>query len=480
MPTPADTPTGIRADQPADQPADQSVVELGDDWERPRPDRTGLRRDVLVGFGLSVLALAGWELTRSAGLLQNTSTSSAEQIVWTVALALPLCLRRRYPIATMLVVSALFLGMGLREPVLSGQLSVQGYVFISLFAAAAWGRDRRATSIALGGVLVVMFGWVAVLLSRESLMDEWFGDDLPAVGGALPTFMAIAIYNVVVNLLYFVGAWVAGAAAWRSARQREQLRLQTIAVREQQGAEARRAVLDERLRIARELHDVAAHHVSVIGVQAAAARRVLGVDAQAAGGALTAVEQSSRAAVGEMRQLLGVLRSDGEVGSVDGDPPGPGRSPQPGLDDLDALVAGAGAVGLRVDLQRVGPARTVPSTVALSLYRTAQEAVANVRRHSTATSAHVTVRFSDPESATGWVEIEVVDDGRPRGGSSSGTGLGHLGMRERAAMHGGEADIGRRPFGGFRVRVRYPLDADPAPEQSQAHQHSAPAGAEVT
>ena len=255
-------------------------------------------------------------------------------------------------------------------------------------------------------------------------------------------------------------------------RQREKLRLQTIALREQQHAEAQRAVLDERLRIARELHDVAAHHVSVIGVQAAAARRVLGVDGQAAGRALSAVEQSSRAAVGEMRQLLGVLRSDGDpkasdlTGSALG-ADGQSRSPQPGLDDLDALVADAGAEGLQVDLVRVGASRSVPQNVGLSLYRTAQEAVANVRRHSTASSAHVTVRFSDPESAPGWVEIEVVDDGRPRGGHSAGTGLGHLGMRERAALHGGQAEIGRRPFGGYRVRVRYPLDAVEAPDTMQ-------------
>jgi signal transduction histidine kinase len=305
------------------------------------------------------------------------------------------------------------------------------------------------------------------------MMDEWFGGDLPETGGLLPTFTALAAYNVIVNVLYFVGAWVAGVAAWRSARQREQLRLQTIALREQQHAEARRAVLDERLRIARELHDVAAHHVSVIGVQAAAARRVLGVDGEAAGRALTAVEQSSRAAVGEMRQLLGVLRSDSDplsadaAGAPEGGAASQSRSPQPGLDDLETLVAQAGEEGLRLDLQRVGAPRSVPQNVGLSLYRTAQEAVANVRRHSTASSAHVTVRFSDPEFSPGWVEIEVVDDGRPRGGHSAGTGLGHLGMRERAAMHGGQAEIGRRPFGGYRVRVRYPLDPDEAPEAVQ-------------
>ena len=287
-----------------------------------------------------------------------------------------------------------------------------------------------------------MFGWVALILGVGGAIDAY----MPEVGepeGLLSQFTAIAVYQVGVNALYFGTAWVGGQAAWRSARQRQQ-------------AEARRAVLDERLRIARELHDVAAHHVSVIGVQAAAARRVLGVDGEAAGRALTAVEHSSRAAVGEMRQLLGVLRSDvPEQEQVQ-----PGRSPQPGVEDLDALATSAGAGGLEVGVQRVGLPRQLPSSVSLSLYRTAQEALANVRRHSSARTAQLTLRYAEDDAPGQWVELEVVDDGRPRGGTTAGSGLGHLGMRERAALHGAQVDIGRRPFGGYRVRVRYPLSQD--------------------
>ncbi len=471
--TPADRPYArpVRSD-PARPATEPGGVVLGDDWERPGPDRAQQRRDVVVGLALAALALVGWELSRDVGIFESADTSSAEQIAWTVAVALPLCVRRRHPVAQMLAVSALFLGVGLREPVVSAQFTVQGYLFISLFAAAAWGRDRRVTRLALGGVLLVMFVWLALVIGSGSLMDQLYGPDGPDPGGLLPAYTAAAVFNVVVNLLYFVGAWVAGEATWRSARQREQLRQQATALREQQHAEARRAVLAERLRIARELHDVAAHHVSVIGVQAAAARRVLGVDGEAAGRALTAVEQSSRSAVGEMRQLLGVLRSDGEYGrSEDDSADGENRSPQPGLDDLGALVEEVGDAGPQVDLHRVGAPRPVPTTVELSLYRTVQEALVNVRRHSTAASASVTLRFSDPEPAPAWVEVEVVDDGRPRPQVSGGSGLGHLGMRERAAMHGGEAEIGRRPFGGYRVRVRYPLDREawqpaPAPTRS--------------
>lgn len=462
---------------------DPAAVALDDAWERPLPAPAALRRDVWVGLALSLLALAGWELARSGGMLDAAHTAPAEQIAWTVAMALPLCVRRRHPVLVMLVLSALFVGMGVRDPVLSVQISVQGFMFVGLFTAAAWGRDRRLTRAALAGVLLVMFAWVAILIGSGGVIDQWV-DDPERVRGLLPPFTAIALYNVIINVLYFVGAWVAGLAAWRSARQRDKLRLQTIELREQQRAEARRAVLDERLRIARELHDVAAHHVSVIGVQAAAARRVLGVDGQAAGRALSAVEQSSRAAVGEMRQLLGVLRADSSA-ETDTGPAGPARqqdvgprSPQPGLDELEALADESGAQGLRVQVHRVGTARPVASTVALSLYRTAQEALANVRRHSTATTAQVSVRFSDPDTGPDWVELEILDDGRPRGGGTSGSGLGHLGMRERAALHGGQADIGRRPFGGYRVRVRYPVDAGAPPEPEPAEpSSSSPASA---
>jgi signal transduction histidine kinase len=182
---------------------------------------------------------------------------------------------------------------------------------------------------------------------------------------------------------------------------------------------------------------------------------VLGVDGQAAGRALGAVEQSSRAAVGEMRQLLGVLRSDqgldGEEGAADD------RSPQPSVDDLDQLVTDCADGGLDVTVERVGDPRPLPSTVSLSLYRTVQEALANVRRHSSARAARVTVRHSDEPGSSAWVEVEVLDEGRPRAGDTTGSGLGHVGMRERAELHGGHVEIGPRPSGGYRVRARYPV-----------------------
>lgn len=436
----------------------------GPDWRRPRPSPGVLRRDLLVGAGLVGLALVIWEIGRSSYLLDDATTPEWEQLAWSVAAAVPLAVRRRWPVAVMLVSAAVFFVMGLRDPMLGMQFTVQVFFFVALYTAAAWGPNRRLVQGAMGVVVLGMFVWVGVIMASASIVDE-----IPELSmeqrGLLTPMVAFVVYQVGINAAYFFGAWVVGQLAWRSARQREQLRRQAIELEARQAAEARRAVLAERLRIARELHDVAAHHVSVIGVQAAAARRVLGVDGQAAGRALGAVEQSSRAAVGEMRQLLGVLRSDqgldGDGGSSDD------RSPQPSVDDLGLLVSDCAEGGLVVEVERVGQARPLPNTVSLSLYRTVQEALSNVRRHSTARAARVTVRHNDAGAPAAWVEVEVLDEGRPRAGDTSGSGLGHVGMRERAELHGGHVEIGPRPGGGFRVRARYPVPegevAEPQP-----------------
>ena len=257
------------------------------------------------------------------------------------------------------------------------------------------------------------------------------------------------------NAVYFGSAILGGQVAWRSARQRARLVEQAELLRVQADSLQRRAVLEERLRIARELHDVVAHHVSVIGIHAGAGRRVLGRDPAAAATAFGQIEQSSREAVSQMRGLLGTLRALDEADT----PAADDRSPEPGLAELPALVEGSRTAGLGTSFElvedRPGAAGRVPRPIALSLYRIGQEALANVRRHSTATRVDVVVRVQGGE-AGGYAEIEVVDDGRARNGTS-GTGLGQLGIRERAASHRGEVEIGPRPVGGYRVRVRLPL-----------------------
>ncbi|MDN5856697.1 MAG: histidine kinase, partial [Actinomycetia bacterium] len=261
--------------------------------------------------------------------------------------------------------------------------------------------------------------------------------------------------TVMVNIIYFFGAIAWGIVSSRGARQREELQAYAEQLRREQEVNAQRAVAEERVRIARELHDVVAHHVSTIGVQAAGARRLLDRAPESASDALRTIEGSSRTAVSEMHQLVGLLRAY-EANGRGGD-----RSPQPGLEDLERLVADSSGDRLEAELGIVGEPFEVSGTAGLSIYRTVQEALSNVREHSTASHAKVVLRYLSVEDAR-HVEVEITDDGSPhkasRGDDDGGWGL--QGIRERTQLHRGESEIGPRPSGGFRVRVRLPLEAE--------------------
>jgi len=210
---------------------------------------------------------------------------------------------------------------------------------------------------------------------------------------------------------------------------------------------ATRAAADaERARIARELHDVVAHHVSVMAVQAGAARRVAETRPGAARDALAAIETSSRLALTELRRLLGVLRA----------PDGPALSPQPGLGELDELLAQTRAAGLPVELCREGEARPLPAAADLSAYRIVQEALTNTRKHARAATATVRLRWT-PDA----LEVRVADDGRGvLGAGELGGGHGLVGMRERVALFGGELRVEPRPGGGLQITATLPYDRD--------------------
>jgi signal transduction histidine kinase len=205
---------------------------------------------------------------------------------------------------------------------------------------------------------------------------------------------------------------------------------------------AQLAVSEERARIARELHDIVAHGVSVIVAQARAGPHLTD-DPERANGVFRAIESSGREALVELRRLLGILRSDDQQLAI---------GPQPGLTSLTSLVEQVRASGLPVDLRVEGEPVHLPAGVDLSAYRIVQEALTNVVKHAHATSAEVEVRYR-PDA----LELAIVDDGRGAAVSTNGTGHGLIGMRERVALYGGKLDAGRRDGGGYSVRARLPL-----------------------
>jgi len=236
-------------------------------------------------------------------------------------------------------------------------------------------------------------------------------------------------------------AWLAGFALRERAAQAEAAEARAAGAEREREENARRAVFEERVRIARELHDVVAHHVSMMGVQAGAARVVIDQDVGKAKDALSAIESSSRQAVAELHRLLGFLRQAGDHDDL---------APQPGLSQLPSLAASMRESDLAVEVSVEGEARSLPPTVDVSAYRIVQEALTNTIKHSAASRADVHLRYWPDE-----LEVEIVDDGRPNGPSSSGPGgLGLIGMRERAALHGGQLSAGPAAGGGFAVRAK--------------------------
>src|SRR6478672_5798731 len=432
---------------------------VDDTWERPRP-AIG-RQDVVLAVGVGAVSLLALELVRSSGGLENTDVP-----VWTEWFAVStgavlLLGRRRWPLAVALLAALHMFVAGVTMPEVMGQLSLQIIYFVALLSGVAWARDRRAMALVVCSIVLFMFAWLTWQFALGSAVQEWLdAEDLSEDTGVFAPIPAAIAITLLVNAIYFGGAIAGGGVSWRAARQRARLEAQAITIAGQAGRLREQAVVDERLRIARDLHDVVAHGVSAMGIQAGAARRVLDRDPDAARTALANVEDASRDALAQMRRLLGTLREGPADGSEDGtDPAGATRTSEAGVGDLPELVAQASQEGLTVHLDVVEDptcaASRLPRGIGLAIYRTVQEALTNVRRHSTADAVSVVVRVDE---STSYAEVEVVDNGRPRHGTS-GSGLGQLGIRERAATHDGQVEIGPRVTGGYRVRVRYPLGA---------------------
>src|SRR3954463_11431472 len=292
-----------------------SEISGAEGWRRPVPTTRQRRTDLLVAAPLAAPAVASALLARAADFdIGRTPPSPLEEILWCLAVSLPLAFRRRAPLVVLVVVAAAFIGLQARY-VAETQLS-SVCLFLALFTAGAWAADRTMARAVRLVVVVVMFAWLAYSLSATAWAEQLQGR---ATDQLLPPATATMIWVAAVNVLYFGAAWFFGDLAWRQARQQALLEDRTVELARERDANARRAVLAERVRIARELHDVVAHHVSVMGVQAGAARVVLDRDPGGARAALAGIESGARSALDEMHRLLGVLRHpDAVPASADG------------------------------------------------------------------------------------------------------------------------------------------------------------------
>ncbi len=344
--------------------------------------------------------------------------------------SLPLAWRRRFPCWVLVVVVATYIvGQSVVE-VPETQVSVIAGS-VAIYSAAAYGHPRARTPVLALCLLAIL---------AEVVRQLYFG---PATTGFRPLLQGfIVAYNAVLLAL----PWGLGVAVRSSQERERELAHRAAELAREREENARQAVFAERVRIARELHDVVAHHVSVMGVQAGAARRVMNKAPEKAAQALSSIEISSRQAVVELHRLLGFLRRADEADDL---------APQPDLARLADLVASDGVSRPMVEISIDGDPRPLSPTLEVSAFRIIQEALTNTRKHSAGATATVRVRYGEET-----LEVEVLDDGSGPAGRTKGNdgGLGLIGMRERVSLHGGHLSVGPRPEGGFGVHATFPLE----------------------
>jgi signal transduction histidine kinase len=332
--------------------------------------------------------------------------------------SLPLLLRRRAPLLSPLIVFAAIAVGTLADA--NGLEKPASPFFCAIAACVVAGAvpDRRLRPIGL----VVAYGVVTLVVS---LVPGNSAGDLLWIG------------------LFITAAWAVGNAIATATQRTHELRERTTQLERDREEKARAAVAEERARIARELHDVVGHSVSVMTVQASAVRRLLRPDQEQEREALRVVEETGRQALAEMRRMVGVLRRPEEA---------PALAPQPSLVHLDRLVEHVREAGLAVALHVEGEPKPLAPGVDLTAYRLVQEGLTNALKHAQASRADVTVRYSDGE-----VQLVVADNGKGSSNGSTDGGHGLVGMKERVSVYGGDLEAGPAPAGGFVLRARLPV-----------------------
>jgi signal transduction histidine kinase len=363
-----------------------------------------------------------------ASAVDGTPSEPASSPVWPVGLALlatlPIALRRRYPI----LVLAITLSAALAMHFVFDNFLLPGAVIALYTVAAHVGRPK---SIHLG----LATAFVLALPAGKIVADAGLGNLEDSVAAA-------AVYGV------FSAAWLLGDNLRTRRAYLHEVEERAARLEREREANARRAASEEQARIARELHDIIAHNVSVMTVQAAAAGDAFETRPERVRGALASIESTGREALTELRRLLGSVRPDDGVGTF---------GPQPGLARLEALIEQVRSAGLGVELSVEGSPHELPPGIDLSAYRIVQEALTNTLKHARASKATVLIRYG-----AGALELDVVDDGRGEAEDGVELGRGIIGMRERAALVGAELRVGPAPGGGFGVHARIPLQGSEA------------------
>jgi signal transduction histidine kinase len=394
-------------------------------WTRPtvpipRPGRRELALDIALALALSLPFKPFVHYTSSLPEYSSLEIGRGMALSIGIKMLIPLGMRRRFPLAALWV---LLVGLPFATAPLP---NVAAAVVVCSYSAAVYSPYRRLALLSPVAALVEVWA-----LGYFNLMPG--NNNLVIVPLMIPLTAALAFYGASVRRSAY-------ADVGEQRRRRGEVQQEAI----------RRAVEDERSRIARELHDVVTHNVSVMVVMAGAARKVLERSPEQATEALLQVEAAGRAAMGELRQVMGLLTESREEQHR--------LSPEPGLDQMGTLVARIKATGVRIDYHVVGEPRWLSPGIDLTAYRVVQEALTNTVKHAVGAGIEILVEYKPA-----LLVLDIRDSGGVPGQSASnGGGRGLIGLRERVAMHDGTVQAGRRPGGGYGVRVQIPLPAEDA------------------
>jgi signal transduction histidine kinase len=388
-----------------------------------RPRRRGYRGD--VSLRRAITTYGDFLLAALVGVLFLVEILSESRFVEDRAVGVPAALlfsatlaaRRREPLLALLTGVAVIVLSNQTGPPLADTATFLFGFAVALYSTGRYAGGRAALA---GGLAVVAALPLAVIEPGQpfSLADSAF----------------IAIF--------IAGPWIAGRVIRRRQQRERGLEARAIVLERERDTRAREALVEERARIARELHDLVGHAISVMLLQARGGRRMLAIDPEETRRALDAIDHAGAQALAEMRRLLGVLRQTEEELAL---------APRPSLTRIDELVAELTGTGLPVDVTVEGEPFELPPGIDVSAYRIVQEALTNALKHAGPARAQVIVRYT-PED----LELEVLDDGAGTG-NGGGSGHGLAGLRERVAVYGGELEAGRRADGGYALRARLPL-----------------------